>query len=194
MGDEQRDKQLDTLLDSMLAGYSDVEPRPGLEGRVLSSIREASARQPSLLWKWRWVWAGAAAFAAAVAIAILLLSSPSSSRQPNAVANGTAGSENVASPRVANTAPQNVIRQHKPRKFAQARPLPKMVVTEVRRDVFPTPEPLSDQERMMLRYLSRTPHEELVAQSHVDMAPDEDLLQGPPGVFSPNSRNQGNSN
>ena len=43
---------------------------------------------------------------------------------------------------------------------------------EVRQQVFPSPSPLSEQEKLLLRYLSRTPREELVAQSHPD-PPDE---------------------
>jgi hypothetical protein len=56
--------------------------------------------------------------------------------------------------------------------------------------------PLSDQEKLALRYLARTPREELVAQSHADPSPDEDLLQGSQGVFNPSasSRSSGFSN
>jgi hypothetical protein len=70
------------------------------------------------------------------------------------------------------------------------------VATDVRREVFPTPVPLTDQERLLLGYLSRTPREELVAQSHPDPTPDDALLEGTQGVFNPitNTRISGNSN
>jgi hypothetical protein len=48
-------------------------------------------------------------------------------------------------------------------------------VVDLRQEVFPTPAPLSEQEKLLIRYLSRTPREELVARSHPDEI--EELLQ-----------------
>ena len=43
MADQEKDKrmQIDDMLDSLLANYSSAEARPGLETRILASLREA---------------------------------------------------------------------------------------------------------------------------------------------------------
>src|SRR5262249_31195883 len=70
-----------------------------------------------------------------------------------------------------------------PKKVAVARPSPKATPVEIdivaKREVFPTPTPLSQQEILLLRYMAGTPHEELIAQSRPD-APPADLEQDTP--------------
>src|SRR3954447_2435194 len=68
MTDPENNKQLDQLLDSMLSAYSAVEPRPGLENRILANVRDAADSPATAWWSWKWLWAGAAA-----AVALLLL-------------------------------------------------------------------------------------------------------------------------
>src|SRR5215467_6513065 len=68
MADQNDQRQLDDLLDSALSAYSAVEPRPGLEARILARIQE-SERQPNLRW-WSIPWL-AGATAAAIAVLIL---------------------------------------------------------------------------------------------------------------------------
>src|SRR5258708_12720478 len=41
-------------------------------------------------------------------------------------------------------------------------------VAEVKQEVFPSPTPLTEQEKLLLQYLRATPREEVVAQSHPD--------------------------
>ena len=65
MGTEKRDK-LDQLIDSALAGYSDVEPLAGLEQRVIDRVRLAGKRKTA----W-WGWAVAVAAVAAGVIAFM---------------------------------------------------------------------------------------------------------------------------
>src|SRR5882724_11947252 len=64
MADQNQDKQLDDLLESMLSTYSDVERRPGLTTRILATLKEHSARR-----QLRWVFC----FAASTAIVLLIL-------------------------------------------------------------------------------------------------------------------------
>jgi len=52
--------------------------------------------------------------------------------------------------------------------------------------VFPTPTPLSEQERLLLSYYSHTPREELIAQSHPDEPPvmgDQDQTEAVPDLM-----------
>jgi hypothetical protein len=41
-------------------------------------------------------------------------------------------------------------------------------VIAIKQDVFPSPSPLSEQEKLLFRYLARTPRAEIIAQSHPD--------------------------
>ncbi len=64
MNAEDRERELDRWLDEALARYSDVEPRAGLEQRILANLE--ARRQASRPW-WRWTWIPVAA---AVLIAV----------------------------------------------------------------------------------------------------------------------------
>jgi hypothetical protein len=196
MADEQKDKQLDALLDSVLARYSAEEPRPGLETRIVSNLREAGTRATSSWWRTQWIWAGAAATGVVAVIVFLLLSS----RQPRPQEPEVVRSNAPSQPHQPPTQPR-VQLQHRDvtetvRRSGGTVRMQARVATDLRKEVFPTPVPLTDQERLLLGYLSRTPREELVAQSHPDPAPDEDLLEGRQGVYNPitNTRSSGTSN
>ncbi len=72
MADQEKDRQMDEMLDSLLANYSSAEPRPGLETRILANLREAEKKAPQGWWSFKWIWAGAVA--AAIIIAAVLIS------------------------------------------------------------------------------------------------------------------------
>src|SRR5258708_30625617 len=66
MADQDKDKQLDDLLESLLSRYSLAEPRPGLETRILATMEgHATQRQR------RWLFVFAASVAA-VLFAVLI--------------------------------------------------------------------------------------------------------------------------
>jgi hypothetical protein len=66
MAEDDKDAQLDALLDSVLAGYSAVEPRTGLDIRIRAGLKAHTARR-------RRQWALAfAASAATLVIAVLI--------------------------------------------------------------------------------------------------------------------------
>lgn len=64
-------------------------------------------------------------------------------------------------------------------------------MAEVRQEIFPTPLPLSDQERLLLQYLARTPKEEIAVHAHEDepaapaepARPESQRIMGT-GIFS----------
>ena len=199
MADQEKDKQLDAFLDSLLARYSDVEPRPGLETRILAAVAHAGTQSPSLWRNARWISLGAAAAALVGLIIALAMLLPSHTRQDQGspVVNSNAPSQPLIPPPARRIEPE----QQDVAKVPAGHHIRTMhdtasTGTELRRDVFPTPAPLSDQEKLALRYLARTPRAELVAQSHPDPVPDEDLLQNQQGVFNPltNNRSSANSN
>ena len=59
MGQEQAGDEVDRMLDAALKQYASVEPREGLEDRLLAQLRSESLNSPSRTW-WRWGIAAAA--------------------------------------------------------------------------------------------------------------------------------------
>src|SRR3954468_1725720 len=64
---DRQEKRIDELLDAGLAGYSDVEPRAGLEGRILTRLSSVAAEPEQKTWL-RWWPAWGLALAAAIAL------------------------------------------------------------------------------------------------------------------------------
>lgn len=182
MADQEKDKQLDDLLESLLSNYTVAEPRPGLETRILAQVRDAASKRRSWFWNLGWLGAGAAAITALVLF--LYFSRPNT--QPY-----RAPLETVKSP----VQPQYV--EH-PHPLVQSRPRqegpgsepaikasdrhsqsPQAVqekdntlAVQDRPAIFPTPVPLSEQEKLFFRYLASTPRDEVIAQSHSDEVVD----------------------
>ena len=185
MAEDEKDKQLDDLLDSLLSRYSSAEPRPGFETRILAQVKEATAPGKPWFWNLRWLAAGAAGAAVVAVIMFILFSRTATAPrpQPPIVNNRKVPSPSMMLPLVV-VAPKAV---REPRVSPQPQPEEPTVVA--RQAVFPAPTPLSEQERLMLRYLVATPKEELIAQSrpdepHVDLEqeaapPPRDLTQVP---------------
>lgn len=174
MAEHNKDQKLDALLDSLLRNYSAAEPRPGMETRILAGLKEVSARRRPWYLAPGWIWASAAAAVTAV-VAFVLLSRPASRPHPANVGAVQQVSQqaNPPAPVTQPEANSGVL----PDKVAVKRPVRRGVVskiTEARLEVFPSPSPLSDQEKMLLKYLANTPREELVAQSRPDETAAED--------------------
>src|SRR5438874_2522533 len=66
--ENQNDQMLDDLLDRSLAQYSNVEPRAGLENRILAGLASRNERA----WQWNWKWTTVIA-AACLVIALVLM-------------------------------------------------------------------------------------------------------------------------
>jgi hypothetical protein len=185
MVDQEKDKQMDEMLDSLLASYSSVEPRPGMEMRILANLRDAERRESTAPgWNWKWLWAGMAV-AAAIIVAVVLIGGPRRAVTPSTVVQ-TQQPAPVPKPEVQRNAPVRAVNSMHPRspRVGQIRPENVMLALRQRPQVFPTPTPLSEQEQLLLRYVSGTPREEVVAQSHPDELPvaDQDQTQALPDL------------
>lgn len=170
MADQEKDKQMDEVLDSLLANYSSAEPRPGLESRILAGLNEPAQKEGSHgWWNFKWFWVGAVA--AAIIVGAVLIG----------------GRQHVAPPanvavKIGPPAPQLEIQSHTPSADEQAArigrrkplksrlPQSATLALNQRPAIFPTPTPLSEQEQLLLRYLARTPRGEVIAQSRPDEA------------------------
>jgi len=165
---EPDNDNLDRLLDSLLSNYSREIPRPGLETRIRAGLEAAAVWKPR--WFLNWKWAGAAVAAAIAAAVIFYLGhSPAApiSSKPELV-------QKQPIPEPAST-----VRDHTIRSVAQAGAQYRRSKTQVlqvaddRPDVFPTPSPLSEQEKLLLRYMAGTPRQEIIAQARTDDLPAE---------------------
>jgi hypothetical protein len=161
--EQEKDQHLDEMLDSLLASYSTAEPRPGMETRILANV---SARQKSRRLGFTWLWAGAGAAAAVVIVIVTLLNRSTALPKPPVLAGP------VPAPKINSTPAASSLPPRVSSKTPVPRPPEQKAALDVRQAVFPTPVPVSDQERLMLQYLRATPRDEVIAQSHTDPPPE----------------------
>ena len=159
MSENERNHEVDKLLDAGLARYSSAEPRPGLENRILAGLR--AQPQPSRWLDWRWAGALATAAAAVLVLAVFFLRQPLPEPPPPSIATVPALPPTVPAPPVSQPP-------------AAAKPATRRTQTQVqqaraedpRLDTFPAPAPLSEQERLLLLFARQTPKEAvLMAQA-----------------------------
>lgn len=170
---ENNDRKLEEMLDSMLSAYSAVEPRPGLETRILANLKEQSA-QGTRGWRLGWMLIGGIATAAAVILLMTYFRRPQQLPVEHQITTH-APQKTIPVLELQRKVPALSATIHpKHIRPAVSSPRARNEVAAVRREVFPSPSPLSEQEKLLLRYLSRTPRQELIAQSHPDPPEEAD--------------------
>jgi hypothetical protein len=142
--------ELDRLLDAALKQYAAVQPRHGLEGRILARLRSDSTERTSGAW-WRWLTAATAV--AGLAALITIGSRPHARLQPKVSRNPAITRPDAIV--AASSQPRPVIQAPKRRFRAVAdtqvnKALPKL-------DQFPSPQPLSEQEKLLASYVAAYP-------------------------------------
>lgn len=155
---------LDRELDAALAKYAAVEPRVGLEERVLAHLRAKRERVPDRVW-WRWSVFAAVGLVAVVVVTVTLVlrtnprHAPAIANHPSAIApSGQKPEQRIATNGVAKEprsqtlrpAAKHVLRRTQPAVIAQAAP---------KLDQFPSPQPLSEQERILASYVEKYPEQ-----------------------------------
>jgi hypothetical protein len=167
---------VDQWLEDGIGAYSQAEPRAGLEGRVLAGIA-AQGRQT----RWRFAWWGVLAFGCAVsAIAVVWLGlGDRKSPLPGPIAKVTVPERVVpeqsdeAAIRDDESSVGTTSAQDRSRP-GQATPVrQKLTRTTPRRtprlEQFPSPQPLSEQERILMSYVAKYPETAvLVAQARTE--------------------------
>jgi hypothetical protein len=170
----ENEMRLDDLLDSALAQYGAAEPLHGLEDRVLGRLNGAGARRA-----W-WMWGGVATAVAAAIVVVVLLARPAEQKPaPTAGAQSipqqNVGSQSAVKQQSAAPVPirkqpsvvpnANTSASLRPRAQGQPKLRPETAANALpRRDVFPTPMPPTEQERLLARYVRVTPRAEVLAQ------------------------------
>jgi hypothetical protein len=170
--DWENDK-LDRELDAALAKYAAVEPRTGLEGRILANLRAEQEHAAERSWR-RWP-----AVAALAAVIVVILSMAWRSEKP---AQHTAAKHPSPTTQTNQEVPTQVTNDsrsgsNRPREARPGRRLkPRalsdpatIVVPAPKLDQFPSPQPLSEQETILTRYVANYPeHAALIAQARSD--------------------------
>ena len=200
MADRKHD-ELDSTLDTALAQYAAVEPRAGLEDRVLANLRAGSARAAERWW-WRWSIASAAVAIAAVLIVATTLAWRSGTRRAPLIAHhpSTRGASMKETGQVASNRGENG--DHQPAPGPTTRLVMHhahaMIVASAppKRDRFPSPQPLSEQEKILASYVEKYPEEAvLLARARTEAVRQdqlEEMKAFPSGSRATNSE-EGNS-
>lgn len=142
--------ELDRLLDAALKQYATAQPREGLEGRILARMRSEPAERASHAW-WRWLTAAAVVGALAVIISMALR--PQARPQPMVAQHPSVTLP--AAKLAANSQPRKAVQRPRRRLHAVAEiQVPKAVP---KLDQFPSPQPLSEQEKLLASYVAVYP-------------------------------------
>jgi len=184
MHDDKRDQFVDELLEASLGRYRGEEPRSGLEMRILAGLRtrERAARFRGL----GWVLAACAGILAALVLTLHFVRTPLRQPTPRAALRlpesgaHRAPLQGVTPPaRVSHLQPGLRLRgsgglvpglKEKPRT-----PKPGVRATK-RPEQFPTPSPLTEQEKLLLAYLDKATKPDLIAGTNeTNEAPVSDL-------------------
>ncbi|HLW85782.1 MAG TPA: hypothetical protein VKR60_11255 [Candidatus Sulfotelmatobacter sp.] len=158
---------LDRELDAALAKYAAVEPRAGLEARVLANLQaERELSSAHAAWGWPQVTALAAAVMILAALLVWLTGGRTQTVHHQSAAtphtqvawNGTRSPERPATVAVSRKASSHSA--HHAHRLA--RTVPKL-------RQFPSPQPLSEQEQMLANYVAKDPeHAVLVARARME--------------------------
>jgi hypothetical protein len=160
---DREGNELDDLLDRSLAQYAAVEPRVGMEDRILANLRAEREEIPHRSW-WQWSWAIASAVVIVGALLAWISTRPSRLQVVN---HPVAAQQSLIKP-----APQIALNKVGPKlKHASGvtlgRPLNRATAEEdPKLDVFPSPRPPSEEELALAQYVRNFPSEaQQVAQA-----------------------------
>lgn len=147
-------RPLDDQIDAALAKYAVVEPRAGLEERILAHLWAQRKNSTSMAW---WPWAGVAA--AAILVATLLLwklERPRDERMVRDQPSLQQGTErqvalHPALPNSEQPAVRASVRRSRPHRAR----LTTGIAADPKLDQFPSPRPLTPEEKMLVEYVGR---------------------------------------
>jgi hypothetical protein len=159
-------------LDAALAKYAAAEPRAGLEERILENLRAEQTHVPDRTW-WHWAIAGALAAVIIVGVALAWRSArPSPPTIANRPQPSTQESQKSGTQVAAHEGGATHPRRHDPIRRPTAHPPSTTAVgaNSPKLDQFPSPQPLSEQEKILASYVNQFPdHAALLAQARMEM-------------------------
>ena len=157
MSDRKDKTFIDDLVEQSLDRRREIEPLRGLEERLLARLRS-----PRQVWWAGWAWRLASALAAlAVIAAVVGHRTRPPARRP--VAQVSTPAPLAVPARLPRATPAKPLRAA-PRRANHARPASMTAQSsEPRPNTFPTPTPLTEQERLLLRFVQAAPAQVLLA-------------------------------
>ena len=166
--------EFDRELDAALAKFAEVEPRAGLEERVLANLR--AQREGTLFRKWRQWTALAAVTAVMIVVALSLVWRPVGSQQavktrhqPSKTKDGTERGAEVAMNRERNSPRAAHPVFLKKSAMRSSRPPQPTVAAAAHLNQFPSPQPLSEQEMILVSYVAQFQNQAvLVARARME--------------------------
>jgi hypothetical protein len=172
LGQNDRSSEIDRALNAALAKYAAVEPRAGLEERVLANLHADHARRVNHAW-WRW---GLGATAVAVIVLTVALAWRSGPTSQPAIANRRPVMKQDLPRSGTQLASHdgNAVHSRPPHPLRSGSAHPghpgAVVAGSPKLDRFPSPRPLSEQEKILANYVSEYPeHAALIAQARMEM-------------------------
>ena len=166
------ENQIDAALDSALRKYGQAEPRQGLDGRVLANLRAESERLNARRNGWPVPVAVSAVLIIGAAIFVGRERGGAgkeivAERAPS-VRQNSSGSGIAAVP-VASISPSKKITR-------PVQPVLAKQTADPRLPQFPSPQPLSQQEEMLARYVEELPSEaKQIAQAQTELARQDEI-------------------
>lgn len=159
MNREERERMVDRVLNEALAPQ-EIELRAGLEQRILANLR--AQPEPRTWWRWMKTWVPAAVAAVLIALAVGLRMTDF--RPPVKPPVVVERQPSIApAPKIVPAPATQVSRAHvRPRHGSPATLVIAASATPpepLRQDVFPSPEPLSEQERLFYQFVRQSPRE-----------------------------------
>jgi hypothetical protein len=164
-----RNDKVDRELDTALARFAAAEPRIGLEQRILANLRAERRHAFAPGW-WRWPLVAALA---AVIVMIVSISWRSAKVSNITAQHQPAPTNEYNRTQTANNNEIGLIRPHNAAserwaKHPVSHPA-SAIAAAAKLDQFPSPQPLSEQEAMLARYVAKFPeHAALIAQARTE--------------------------
>jgi hypothetical protein len=172
--------EFDRMLDAALAKYAAVEPRTGLEERVLANLRAEQARVPDHAW---WRRGAIAAVAAVIVVAVALSLRPDKPSRPFVgnhpptpiQAPKERGTEIIAIAHRSGTRPARPSTARKPAMHPSP---PEVAIARAPKlEQFPSPHPLSEQEKLLQNYVAENPEQAVLLARARTKALRQDQLE-----------------
>ena len=186
---------LDRVLDSALSSYA--APAPGFEERILGSVTAAGRAHPEPRRSWlQWAIAIPAAACLLIALALFLHPRPRKMSGVQHARNAPAVSQ---APRQETAASSGTpaLPHPRPRRALPRMPgiMPAVAAGLPKRDLFPTPQPLTPAEQAFIRYVATAPEQDrrslLEAQAKQDAPLAISAIKIAPITIPDQSGNQG---
>lgn len=154
MNAERKERIVDDVLNRALGPHM-AEPREGFEQRILANLATAPERRP---W-WRWMWVPAVAAAAVLAIVLgMRVMRHESPKSIEANKTHEAPKQEIARKTITpdgRMSPRRALGKHKSAATSSAAKVVAQAMAQPRMEVFPSPTPMTEQERLLLAFVHR---------------------------------------